>query len=205
MVGGEEEVDLGAPVDGGAEVVLEVDSKGAFGAGPTIGETPDALSLCLNSVAVVFLLEIIPLVFYEFALNERTRARVDEHARVVLSARFEEALELSKLSHLILAVCGMNAAVMLYAMDLGWSIHVGDIVGPWADGLFPSVLANGAMDGADAVRVGPMVAVAVRIIPDAILDGRGSACAITDLQGELLVNWLQCAVWVLVSLYFTGC
>ena len=62
--------------------------------------------------------------FYEFALNERTRARVDEHARVVLSARFEEALELSKLSHLILAVCGMNAAVMLYAMDLGWSIHM---------------------------------------------------------------------------------
>ena len=79
--------------------------------------------------------------------------------------------------------------------------YVGDIVGPWADGLFPSVLANGAMDGADAVRVGPMVAVAVGIIPDAILDGRGSACAICR---ELLVNWLQCAVWVLVSLYFTG-
>ena len=31
VVGGEEEVDLDASVDGGAEVLLEVDSKGAFG------------------------------------------------------------------------------------------------------------------------------------------------------------------------------
>ena len=39
----------------------------------------DAVSLCLNTVAVVFILEVDNL-SYEYALEEQTRAQVEEHA-----------------------------------------------------------------------------------------------------------------------------
>ena len=58
----------------------------------------DALTLALNAVAVLFLLEL-DNIFYAIALGERVRARVETVGRVNLAPREAQSLVVSKVAH----------------------------------------------------------------------------------------------------------
>ena len=58
----------------------------------------DALTLALNAVAVLFLLEL-DNIFYAIALGERVRARVETVGRVNLAPREAQSLVVSKIAH----------------------------------------------------------------------------------------------------------
>ena len=96
----------------------------------------DSLSICFNTVAVLFLCEVDNAA-YAFLLAERTRMRVEQRARIKLSD--EEAAELSttKSVHMCSIIFGIILAVALAgytSLDpFGWAIFV-SYVAFWVGG-----------------------------------------------------------------------
>ena len=82
----------------------------------------DALSVCFNTVAVLFLCEIDNLL-YAILLPERERARVEVEGRVELGKAEAAALMRSKAVHVALVVVAVPCAVAL-----GGSGDVGSLV-----------------------------------------------------------------------------
>ena len=72
----------------------------------------DALSVCFNTVAVLFLCEIDNLL-YAILLPERERARVEVEGRVELGEAEAAALMRSKAVHVALVVVAVPCAVVL--------------------------------------------------------------------------------------------
>ena len=72
----------------------------------------DALSVCFNTVAVLFLCEIDNLL-YAILLPERERARVEVEGRVELSESEAVALMRSKAAHVLLLVIVVPCAVLV--------------------------------------------------------------------------------------------
>ena len=76
----------------------------------------DALSVCLNTVAILFLCDIDNIAF-DLALGERVRARVEDAGRVELDEGEATALARTKAVHVALIVLAVLGAVWLG--DLG--------------------------------------------------------------------------------------
>merc|ERR1711969_199542 len=74
----------------------------------------DALSVCLNSVAILFMCDIDNIAF-ALALGERVRARVEDAGRVVLGDGEASALAQTKAVHVALIVLAVLGGV--------WSGH----------------------------------------------------------------------------------
>ena len=72
----------------------------------------DALSVCLNTVAMLFLCEIDNMI-YKVGMAERTRTRVEEYARVELGDEEAAALVRSKQIHVGAVVVAVLAAVQV--------------------------------------------------------------------------------------------
>ena len=72
----------------------------------------DALSVCFNTVAVLFLCEIDNLL-YAILLPERERARVEVEGRVELGEAEAAALMRSKAVHMVVVVAAVPCAVAL--------------------------------------------------------------------------------------------
>lgn len=70
----------------------------------------DALSVCLNTVAILFLCDIDNITF-NLALGERVRARVEDAGHVELDDAEAAALARTKAAHVVLIVAFMLAAV----------------------------------------------------------------------------------------------
>ena len=90
----------------------------------------DAVNVCFNSIAILFLLEVDNLA-YATILGERSRARVEEAGRVELGDEDVAALTRSKAIH----VCGIVCYIFfeMYALNsygLGWMVFPPFIV--WA-------------------------------------------------------------------------
>ena len=82
----------------------------------------DAVNVCFNSIAILFLLEVDNLA-YATILGERSRARVEEAGRVELGDEDVAALTRSKAIH----VCGIVCYIFfeMYALNsygLGWMV-----------------------------------------------------------------------------------
>ena len=77
--------------------------------------TGDALSVCFNTIALLFLCEIDNVAF-ALGLSSRVRTRLQEVGRIELSAREEARLERSKAAHGCVLV-----SVMLAGVWLKWS------------------------------------------------------------------------------------
>ena len=84
----------------------------------------DAVNVCFNSIAILFLLEVDNLA-YATILGERSRARVEEAGRVELGDEDVAALTRSKAIH----VCGIVFYILfeIHALDtpgngLGWMV-----------------------------------------------------------------------------------
>ena len=72
----------------------------------------DALSICLNTVALLFLCDIDNIAF-DLVLGERVRARVEDAGRVELTDLEATALARTKAVHVVLIVLGVLASVGL--------------------------------------------------------------------------------------------
>ena len=70
----------------------------------------DALNVCLNTVAILFLCDIDNMAF-DLVLGERVRARVEDAGRVELQQAEAEALARTKTIHVVLLVLAVLAVV----------------------------------------------------------------------------------------------
>lgn len=70
----------------------------------------DALSICLNTVAILFMCDI-DNIFFDLVLGERVRARVEDAGRVELGDGEASALTRTKAVHVALIVLGVLGAV----------------------------------------------------------------------------------------------
>ena len=80
----------------------------------------DALSVCLNTVAILFLCDI-DNIFFDLALGERVRARVEDAGRVELEDAEASALARTKAVHVALLVLSVLGGV--------WSANVYAAIG----------------------------------------------------------------------------
>jgi positive regulator of sigma E activity len=71
----------------------------------------DALSVCLNTVAILFMCDIDNICF-NLALGERVRARVEDVGRVELGAAEASALARTTLVHVVLLVLSVCTLVL---------------------------------------------------------------------------------------------
>eukprot|EP01046_Picozoa_sp_COSAG06_P018519 COSAG06_NODE_1291_length_9980_cov_166.860237_9_plen_381_part_00 len=75
----------------------------------------DALSICLNTIATLFLVDCDNIA-YTLGLGERVRARVEEAARVELTAEDIRALQINRTTYVaMITVCVMLVMVLLSA------------------------------------------------------------------------------------------
>ena len=72
----------------------------------------DALSVCLNTVAVVFMTDVDNMA-YAVGLSEAVRSRVEEAGRVELSAAEWNVIKRTKLVHMVLIVTFILSSVLL--------------------------------------------------------------------------------------------
>ena len=81
----------------------------------------DALSVCFNTVAVLFLLEVDNITF-DAALSERLRSVVEEMGHVELSEAQTATLARTKPVHIVLIVATVLGAVAIGGSsgDAGW-------------------------------------------------------------------------------------
>jgi hypothetical protein len=70
----------------------------------------DALSVCLNTIAILFMCDI-DNIFFDLALGERVRARVEDAGRVELDDAEASALARTKAVHVALIVLAVLGAV----------------------------------------------------------------------------------------------
>ena len=94
----------------------------------------DALSVCFNTVAVLFLCEIDNLL-YAILLPERERARVEVEGRVELSESEAVALMRSKAAHVLLLVIVVPCAVLSGILETTWLAF-------WVAGVTEAVLGS---------------------------------------------------------------
>ena len=110
----------------------------------------DALSVCLNTVAVLFLVEIDNF-FYEYGVGVRGQAHLNRHARPQCDAAFLDAVDRSRVAHAALFAVAICAAVGLHTVGLHGSVEV-----EWwlafAASLKPAREPNGAAPSRCAVR-----------------------------------------------------
>ena len=99
----------------------------------------DALSVCFNTVAVLFLCEIDNLL-YAILLPERERARVEVEGRVELSESEAVALMRSKAVHVVLLVIAVPCAVLV-GVDLVWL----PLLAFWVAGVTEAVLGSASV------------------------------------------------------------
>ena len=78
----------------------------------TLQRAGDALSVCLNTVAVLFLLEVDNITF-DAALREQLRSRVEEEGHVELSDAQADALARTKPVHIVLIMATLLGAVAI--------------------------------------------------------------------------------------------
>ena len=76
----------------------------------------DALSVCLNTVAILFLCDIDNIAF-DLVLGERVRARVEDAGRVELDDAEASALARTKAVHVALIVLAVHGAVWLGSLE----------------------------------------------------------------------------------------
>ena len=107
----------------------------------------DALSVCFNTVAVLFLCEIDNLL-YAILLPERERARVEVEGRLELSESEAVALMRSKAVHVVLLVIAVPCAVLV-----GVDATLLPLLAFWVAGVTEAVL-GGASVGEACKEVG---------------------------------------------------
>jgi hypothetical protein len=104
----------------------------------------DALSVCFNTVAVLFLCEIDNLL-YAIMLPERERARVEVEGRVELGEAEAAALMRSKAVHMVLVVVAVPCAVALGGSGDGdsfWLALLLPLLAFWVAGVTEAVLGS---------------------------------------------------------------
>ena len=129
----------------------------------------DALSVSLNSVAVLFLCEVDNIA-YTILLSERVRMRVEEHGRAKLGDAEAEALTRSKAVHVALIMVAVVAAVRSAESEMGFNL---------------SFLAFGC-------------AGVVAAVGDAVRGGRATAGALCKGVAKAIGAWLLGLVGFLV-------
>jgi hypothetical protein len=85
--------------------------------------TGDALSVCFNTVAILFLAEVDNIIF-QVALPEEVRARVEEAGRVVLGDADQLALARTKPVHIALIMAAVLGGVALGAEGIAFPLLV---------------------------------------------------------------------------------
>ena len=95
----------------------------------------DALSVCLNAVAILFLCDIDNIAF-RMALGERVRARVEDAGRVVLTDAEASALARTKAVHVVLLVLSVLVATLQDGLALGL-VFVAFMLGGVAEAFVP--------------------------------------------------------------------
>jgi hypothetical protein len=70
----------------------------------------DALSICVNTIALLFLLDLDNVV-YMFGLDERTRTRVEKAGRVELNEEDARGIDRIKTAHLVIITLGLILGV----------------------------------------------------------------------------------------------
>lgn len=104
----------------------------------------DALSICLNTVAILFMVEI-DNVAYSIGLSERIRSNFEQHGRIKLEDADAVALVKSKATHVSLIVISVLVAVRAaktsYSNDLPLSVAliVSPVLAFWLAGVIDSV------------------------------------------------------------------
>ena len=101
----------------------------------------DALSVCFNTVAVLFLCEIDNLL-YAILLPERERARVEVEGRVELSESEAVALMRSKAVHVVLLVIAVPCAVLSEDYE---KVAVLPLLAFWVAGVTEAVLGSASV------------------------------------------------------------
>ena len=84
----------------------------------------DALSVCFNTVAVLFTLEIDNLAF-KMLISERIRAYVEAAGHVELTEAQREALTVVKLTHMVLLFISAFIGLQLINFGMGGEFNVG--------------------------------------------------------------------------------
>ena len=104
----------------------------------------DALSVCFNTVAVLFLCEIDNLL-YAILLPERERARVEVEGRVELGEAEAAALMRTKAVHMVVLVAAVPCAVVLGGSEdsagLGLAFSL-SVLAFWLAGATEAVLGS---------------------------------------------------------------
>jgi hypothetical protein len=108
-------------VRGGCTNLLGV--LGVLVAALVLSKGGDALSVCFNTVAVLFLCEIDNLV-YAIGMGEKLRARVETDGRVELGEGEANALMLSKLQHVCVLVLAVPCGVWVGGNGGNYSVSV---------------------------------------------------------------------------------
>jgi hypothetical protein len=146
----------------------------------------DALSVCFNTIAILFLTEVICTKFththsncempnpnlchaygpvpqidnaaYAVGLSERVRTRVEEFGRVELRDTEAAALVRSKTVHVMLVVVTVPAAV--WSEDFGWAQALVPFLVFWLGGVAEAVATPGAGAAEKVTGVGKATAAA---------------------------------------------
>jgi hypothetical protein len=106
----------------------------------------DALSVCLNTVAILFLAEIDNAI-YKVGFSERVRTRVEEYGRVETSDREAVARVRSKQIHVVL----ITATVLVFCSGANILFTFLPLVSFWLGGVAEALIAPGA-DAAEKAR-----------------------------------------------------
>lgn len=85
----------------------------------------DALNICFNTVAVLFLMDVDNL-SYEFGLNEMLRKKIADCGKISLTAEQDDGLKRVKNVHTVLSMLCIVANVAL--MGFGIGIQVGPVL-----------------------------------------------------------------------------
>ena len=116
----------------------------------------DALSVCLNTVAILFLCDIDNIAF-DLALGERVRARVEDAGRVELEDAEASALARTKAVHVALLVLGVLVGVWSGDKDVASGlVFLAFLLGGVAEAFVP-----GASAAQTCKRVGKVLGAAL--------------------------------------------
>jgi hypothetical protein len=113
----------------------------------------DALNLCLNAVAVLFVCEVDNLSF-SIGLGERMRSRVEAAGRIELTDAEAALLARSNAVHVLLVMVGMAGALFMFAQEkhYGASVMAPAFLSFLAGGIAEVLIEWGSAPGATAVQ-----------------------------------------------------
>lgn len=112
----------------------------------------DALNICMNTVAMLFLMEIDDVLFH-YGVGERVRRRAMVAGRVELSRTEEASIERTKSTHVILLCASVLYAVRTLNDGYVWAVFL-QFGAFWLG----AVLEAGHYDGSMIQKIGQMVA-----------------------------------------------